>query len=212
LEDEKLGHGVFTYYLIKGLQGEADKEQKEAKGYDDGVVMITEMENYLANKIQQATKYLQKPSVDGDYDGDFPLSITRSNTSLSSEISKRPKKEKKTEKRDIVEPAPDKTPSLNSECEKRNTGDYCFINKTQKLMEVQVKRTVYYDETRTTGYSTFPRIFLSPGQTQCFYDLPTGVLEYSISPSRGKDSPAEWKASDGQLLVKKCLSFTFEIK
>lgn len=92
LEDETLGHGVFTYYLIKGLQGEADKEQAEAAGYNNGIVTIGEMASYLTDRIQKQTKYKQKPSVEGSYDDEFPLSVLRSGAALSAEISKRPPK------------------------------------------------------------------------------------------------------------------------
>ncbi len=97
-------------------------------------------------------------------------------------------------------------------CESKNTGDYCFINKTQKIMEVMVKCFFWYTEEKTSGYSYIKRIFLKPGQSQCFYDLSAGIYDYSTSPSPGKEQPGEWKGSDGQFLVKKCVSQTFEIK
>lgn len=133
LEDEKLGHGIFTHYLIKGLKGEADKEQKEAEGYNDGIITVSEMQTYLSNKIQEATKYKQKPSVEGVYDEEFPLSILRPNQNLSNEIAKRPRKEKKTEKTELT-PATYKAPPdeklsdgmalANQYCH----GQYVFIN------------------------------------------------------------------------------------
>ena len=58
----------FTYYLIKGLKGEADKYQKQATGYNDGLVTVGEMVTYLNDKIPAATKYNQKPTVQGNYD------------------------------------------------------------------------------------------------------------------------------------------------
>lgn len=89
-EDEKLGHGYFTYYLIRGMKGDADKEQKGAAAFDDGVVTIGEMKTYLTRQIEQATTFKQRPTIEGIYDDDFPLSILRSNLSLSAEIAKQP--------------------------------------------------------------------------------------------------------------------------
>src|SRR5215203_4413436 len=94
LEDEQLGHGIFTHYLIKGLEGDADKEQVEGTGYNNGVVTISEMATYLTNNIQKHTKYKQKPSLEGSYDDEFPLSVLRTGVVLSSEIAKRPEKKK----------------------------------------------------------------------------------------------------------------------
>jgi len=174
LEDEKLGHGIFTYYLIKGLQGEADKEQKESKGYDDGVISVSEMETYLSNKIQQATKYMQKPSVDGVYDEDFPLSILRSNLSLSTEIAKRPKKEKKTDKQDIVVPVKYKTPSdekLSPGMTLSNYlcyGQYAFVNMAKNpLILIGMKKSKSGGGSYILGVPDLSHtdINISPGST-----------------------------------------------
>jgi hypothetical protein len=131
LEDEKLGHGIFTYYLVKGLQGEADKEQQEGTGYDNGIVTISELSTYLANNIQKHTKYKQKPSLEGSYDDEFPLSVLRTNVALTSEISKRP--EKKTivvkEKKEVTEvPADEKLPITVTFDGYFCYGQYHFIN------------------------------------------------------------------------------------
>jgi hypothetical protein len=130
LEDETLGHGVFTYYLIKGLQGEADKEQAEGTGYNNGIVTISEMATYLINKIQKQTKYKQKPSLEGSYDDEFPLSVLRMSIKLSSEISKRPAKKTAIAEKKIVTdlPADEKLPVTVLYDGHYCYGQYHFIN------------------------------------------------------------------------------------
>lgn len=131
LEDEKLGHGIFTYYLVKGLQGEADKEQQESAGYDNGIVTISELSTYLANNIQKHTKYKQKPSLEGSYDDEFPLAVLRTNVALSTEISKRPEKKKAVvkEQKEISDTPADEKLALTVGFDGYFCyGQYAFIN------------------------------------------------------------------------------------
>jgi len=55
-EDAKWGdgHGVFTYYLLRGLKGEADANH-------DGVVTAGELFNYLQRSVREATDGKQNP-------------------------------------------------------------------------------------------------------------------------------------------------------
>ena len=55
------GHGVFTYYLLKGLQGEADYNR-------DGKATLGEMVPYLSQQVRRATKNAQCPIVAGKFD------------------------------------------------------------------------------------------------------------------------------------------------
>lgn len=48
------GHGVFTYYLLKGLKGEADANK-------DGTVTAGELFNYVRDNVQKATGGDQSP-------------------------------------------------------------------------------------------------------------------------------------------------------
>lgn len=148
LEDEKLGHGVFTYYLIKGLQGEADLEQTNASGYNNGVITISEMQTYLTRKIEEATKYKQKPNVEGNFDGDFPLSVTKSGISFAGEITKRPKKD--TKKNEAANPivmneykTPDDEllPNGMALADRLCYGQYAFINMTTASLTLYKIRT-----------------------------------------------------------------------
>ena len=55
-EDAKWGggHGVFTYYLVRGLKGEADRNH-------DGIVTAGEIFAYLQESVRQATADKQNP-------------------------------------------------------------------------------------------------------------------------------------------------------
>ena len=53
------GHGVFTYHLVKGLAGEADRNK-------DGQITVREISAYLDQKVSDQTKDSQIPKVEGD--------------------------------------------------------------------------------------------------------------------------------------------------
>jgi hypothetical protein len=55
------GHGVFTYYLLKGLKGEADYNK-------DSHVTLGELIPYLSEKVRRETKNAQCPTVAGKFD------------------------------------------------------------------------------------------------------------------------------------------------
>ena len=61
-EDKKLGHGVFTYYLIEGLEtGNADKNC-------DGYISIDEWYNYASDKTKESCSQspMKKGSIEGN--------------------------------------------------------------------------------------------------------------------------------------------------
>jgi len=62
------GHGVFTYYLLKGLRGEADKDR-------DGFVTMKEAFDYLYDRVRSDTRHSQNPWVSAYVSGDIPLGI-----------------------------------------------------------------------------------------------------------------------------------------
>jgi len=47
-EDPKLGHGLFTYYLLEGLRGNADEN-------NDDKIILNEISNYVYDKVRIAT-------------------------------------------------------------------------------------------------------------------------------------------------------------
>ncbi len=52
------GRGVFSYYLIKGMSGEADMNKNDT-------VTISELEYYVGSKVSEATGEKQQPSFEG---------------------------------------------------------------------------------------------------------------------------------------------------
>jgi uncharacterized caspase-like protein len=55
------GHGVFTYFLIKGLQGDADYNHDQS-------VSLGELTSYLSEQVRRETRNEQSPTVSGRYD------------------------------------------------------------------------------------------------------------------------------------------------
>ncbi|MBS3788421.1 DUF4384 domain-containing protein [Candidatus Bipolaricaulota bacterium] len=58
IEDEELKHGVFTYYLIKGLKGDADQN-------GDGKISTQELFEFSQEKVLEYTKSKQEPMCSG---------------------------------------------------------------------------------------------------------------------------------------------------
>jgi len=54
LEDTKLGHGLFTQALAEGLSGQADSNK-------DGFVYLTELDNYLFERVRRLSNDRQHP-------------------------------------------------------------------------------------------------------------------------------------------------------
>jgi len=61
------GHGVFSYYVIKGLEGAADENK-------DGVVDANELIQYVTAQVPPATNNKQHPREFGAYDNSMKLS------------------------------------------------------------------------------------------------------------------------------------------
>jgi tetratricopeptide (TPR) repeat protein len=69
------GHGVFTYYLLQGMKGEADT------GREDGVVTVGELFEYVREKVKEATKGQQHPSIgQTQFDRNLPMAVTGGTT------------------------------------------------------------------------------------------------------------------------------------
>ncbi|KAF5418693.1 MAG: hypothetical protein C5S49_01395 [Candidatus Methanogaster sp.] len=73
-EDEKLGHGVFTYHLLEALSGDADSD-------NDGYVTAMEVYKYLSGAVPKTARQLaggvQEPILRGDLKTDFTLTTNR---------------------------------------------------------------------------------------------------------------------------------------
>jgi tetratricopeptide (TPR) repeat protein len=62
------GHGIFTYYVVKGLEGAADESR-------DGIVTADELGEYVRREVRAATRNAQNPTSErGSYDPAMLLS------------------------------------------------------------------------------------------------------------------------------------------
>ncbi|MEM7682824.1 MAG: caspase family protein [Planctomycetota bacterium] len=74
-ELQELGHGVFSYYLIQGLNGEADRTRL---GNGDGEVTIAELYDYVLDQVGRKTNNAQTPQINDDSaEGDIVISRIR---------------------------------------------------------------------------------------------------------------------------------------
>lgn len=81
-EDKKWGggHGVFTYYLLQGLKGEADVN-------NNGFVTVGELFEYVRENVKHATNHKQHPSIGTNpFDRNLPLAITANQASPSQKL------------------------------------------------------------------------------------------------------------------------------
>ncbi|MBE9031836.1 SUMF1/EgtB/PvdO family nonheme iron enzyme [filamentous cyanobacterium LEGE 11480] len=70
-EDQRWGdgHGVFTHYLLQGMQGAADR-------VSNGIVTLGELFEYVRENVKRDTDYKQHPLIGSDiFDRDLPISI-----------------------------------------------------------------------------------------------------------------------------------------
>jgi predicted nucleic acid-binding Zn-ribbon protein len=63
-EDDRYKHGLFTYYLLKGLKGEADADA-------DGLINMDELFSYLSKKVPEASGQDQHPVRKGETEGEL---------------------------------------------------------------------------------------------------------------------------------------------
>jgi hypothetical protein len=67
-EYDNLKQGVFTYYMVEGLKGKADKDK-------DGVITVDEAYQYVSETVPRATNQEQHPVKKGTAEGQLILSI-----------------------------------------------------------------------------------------------------------------------------------------
>ena len=61
------GHGIFTYYVVRGLEGEGDENR-------DGIVTADELAEYVRRNVREATESRQNPTSDrSSFDPDMLL-------------------------------------------------------------------------------------------------------------------------------------------
>jgi tetratricopeptide (TPR) repeat protein len=69
------GHGIFTYYVVKGLEGAADENR-------DGIVNADELAEYVHTEVRRATGGRQNPTSErGSFDPDMLLAYVPSGAS-----------------------------------------------------------------------------------------------------------------------------------
>jgi hypothetical protein len=67
-EIDQLKHGVFTYYFLKGLRGEADADE-------DRLITVDELYKYISIEVPRATQQAQHPVKKGAVEGQIVLGV-----------------------------------------------------------------------------------------------------------------------------------------
>jgi len=70
VEKDDLRHGVFTYFLLDGLEGKADTDR-------DGLITVDEAYDYVSKNVPKATGQEQHPVKKGAVEGHLILGILR---------------------------------------------------------------------------------------------------------------------------------------
>jgi len=70
LEDHGLRQGVFTYYILRGMNGAADSN-------GDYIISIRELYSYVYAKVRDYTAGAQTPVLTGNFDDSMPVSLRR---------------------------------------------------------------------------------------------------------------------------------------
>jgi len=70
LEDKGLRQGIFSHYLIRGLKGEADRNNNK-------IVTIQELYDYVYKKVRNYTGNAQSPTLSGEFDSRMPVAVIR---------------------------------------------------------------------------------------------------------------------------------------
>jgi uncharacterized caspase-like protein len=58
---EAANHGLFSYFLMKGMEGDADANK-------DDKITIAEMRDYVKDKVVRQSDFQQTPELQGDAD------------------------------------------------------------------------------------------------------------------------------------------------
>ncbi|HRI26798.1 MAG TPA: caspase family protein [Chitinophagales bacterium] len=66
VEYNRLQHGVFSSFLMRGLKGEANQN-------DDKIITIQELFDYISLGVKTYTNYSQSPTIFGNYDPNMPV-------------------------------------------------------------------------------------------------------------------------------------------
>jgi len=70
-EEEGSGHGVFTYYILEGMEGKADNAPK------NGIVTVGELFEYVRGNVMKETNNQQHPTIGTNpFDPKLPMAVT----------------------------------------------------------------------------------------------------------------------------------------
>ena len=69
-EDDRLKHGIFSYFLLEGLKGEADQNQ-------DGIITVSELFSYISREVPKASNQDQHPVRRGETEGELVIGRTK---------------------------------------------------------------------------------------------------------------------------------------
>jgi uncharacterized caspase-like protein len=77
LESTELGggHGVFTYFLLEAMTGDADR--RDNNGNADGQVSLGEAIDYTIDKVKRFSQNRQHPDTAGRFDRSMPMGPTK---------------------------------------------------------------------------------------------------------------------------------------
>ncbi len=70
LEDGGLRQGIFSHFLIRGLKGEADKNENK-------IVTVRELFDFVYAKVRSYTGNAQTPTITGKFDPEMPVAVRR---------------------------------------------------------------------------------------------------------------------------------------
>lgn len=70
IESEEFKHGIFTYYLLQGLKGNADYDQ-------DNEIDIDELSLYIKKQVRKETNGAQTPVKRGDAEGQVVVGVVK---------------------------------------------------------------------------------------------------------------------------------------
>lgn len=70
LESSGIRQGIFSHYLIRGLEGEADKNQNK-------IVTVSELFDFINTGVTTYSQNRQQPTIAGNYDVNMPVSTVR---------------------------------------------------------------------------------------------------------------------------------------
>ncbi len=88
------GHGAFTYFLLRALNGDADDINETGNG--DGFVSVNEVIDYVRDKVREATRNKQHPTERVSFLDDLELADIEADGILLSDWTPAPESERKT--------------------------------------------------------------------------------------------------------------------